>query len=369
MDQATITLWDLRFLVARTLADPPVPAKKLFTPKWPLPPVTDYRGKQGPEFWRAFPSRSQLGGKSTIDPEKLVDLARRVGCPDWTRLEAVVANLRHGADIGCRGRFREQSFSDNAPSAFEYPAEITDAVADWITQGFVAGPFDPATRPSGVKVNGMMCRQKPNGSARIILNLSAPSGISVNDGIDTDDFPTTMSSTGRWIEVLNAAGLGCLMSKCDWAAAYKHIAVRPDDVQLQWFHWLGMDFVELMLVFGAKSSAGLFDQLAKTVLDLVIRVADFPANQVIQYLDDICGACPAGSNALFEFEAAFREVADAIGVKLAPTTDPDKAFSPCTKGVVLGVVYDTIDWTWSIPEEKLARLVQQIRKAINVTKL
>ncbi len=73
-----------------------------------------------------------------------------------------------------------------------------------------------------------MCRMKPNGTARIILNLSAPRGFSVNDGIVADEFPTSMSSTAKWISVLDRAGRGCIMAKVDWAAAYKHIAVRTD---------------------------------------------------------------------------------------------------------------------------------------------
>lgn len=362
-------MWDIRLLAARFLPDPAPTARKLFSPKFLLPSVASYKETQPDSFWESFPSRVSLLGKSSIDPAKLHDLASRVGCTDPARLEHVINDLRFGADIGCKGHYREQSFSDNAPSAFEFPAEITDSIADWITQGFAAGPFRPENRPPGVKVNGIMCKQKPNGSARIILNLSAPEGCSVNDGIDSDDFPTVMSSTAEWLYLLDRAGRNCLISKCDWAAAYKHIAVRTEDICLQWFHWMGMDFVELMLVFGCRASAGLFDRLAKTVLDLVLRYARLPADLVIQYLDDICGACPAGANSLHQFEEAFREVADDIGVKLAPTTDPDKAFSPCTRGVILGIVYDTVEWTWSIPPDKLDRLVLQIRSALTTNRI
>jgi hypothetical protein len=84
-------------------------------------------------------------------------------------------------------------------------------------------------------------------------------GSSVNDGICSSEFPTTMSSTHKWLEVLDKAGRNCTI---DWAAAYKHLAVRKDDIHLQHFQWLGMDFIELMLVFGATSSAGLYDRLA-----------------------------------------------------------------------------------------------------------
>jgi hypothetical protein len=155
----------------------------------------------------------------------------------------------------------------------------------------------------------------------------------------------------------------------DWASAYKHIAVRPEDVNLQFFSWLGMDFVELCLVFGCRSSAGLYDRLAKVVLQIVLLFCKFPADMVCQYLDDVCAAAPAGSTELHRLQEAYRSIARHLGVLLAPTTDPDKAFEPCTSGVVLRVCYDTIAWTWNIPAEKLARLLHQIRAALAAERL
>jgi hypothetical protein len=214
-----------------------------------------------------------------------------------------------------------------------------------------------------------MCRIKPNGTARVILNLSAPKGLSVNDGINADDFPTSMSSTTRWLEILDTAGKSCSIAKVDWAAAYKHIAVRPEDIPLQYFSWLGKDFTELMLVFGGASSAGLYDRLAKTALDLILRWSKFPPHMVIQYLDDVCGAAAQGCQSLERFIKAYKDFAADTGIQLAPDSDPDKAFSCTTKGVVLGVLYDTENWTWSIPQEKLARVLNQLRAAIDADTL
>jgi hypothetical protein len=105
-----------------------------------------------------------------------------------------------------------------------------------------------------------------------------------------------------------------------------------------------------MLIFGAVSSAGLYDRLAKVVLDLVIRHAKFPPEMVIQYLDDVCAASPQGCPSLRAFQEAYRTLAADLGVKLAPYTDPDKAFCCSTVGVILGIQYDTDNWTWSTPQ-------------------
>jgi hypothetical protein len=79
----------------------------------------------------------------------------------------------------------------------------TDAIATWVKQGIVAGPLDPKWRPPDAKISGVMCQIKPNGTARIILNFTAPKGCSVNDGINAGEFPTVMSSTSKWLEVLD----------------------------------------------------------------------------------------------------------------------------------------------------------------------
>jgi len=94
-------------------------------------------------------------------------------------------------------------------------------------------------------------------------------------------------------------------------------------------------------------------------------LAKFPPEQACQYLDDLCAAARAGSDDLHRLEAVYRGVAADVGVRLAPTTDPDKAFSPCTAGVVLGIAYDSVSWTWSVPAEKLARVLGQLRRLVD----
>ena len=360
-----LQLWRNRIAEVALLPDPLLPRRKVFTRKNEVGWVENYTSAAGEEFWKTFPKNYELEGNSLIDGRKLRALAERVGYPDAETLNQVCEDLMRGADIGCTGEFRLASRSSNARSALDAGEQVTDAVASWVKKGFVYGPVRERDVPSGVKVNGIMCRPKPDGSVRIILNMSAPAGSSVNEGIDVGMFPAVMSSTGKWLAVLERAGRGCLIMKLDWSDAYKHIRVRKEDVQLQWFFWLGMFFAELCLIFGTSSSVGIYDRVAKLVLALVLLVARFPLALVCQHLDDVCAAAPAGTDGLTRLEKAYRGVAKEIGVKLAPTDDPDKAFSPCQAGTVLGVYYDTREWTWCIPGEKLARLVGQIRGVLD----
>jgi hypothetical protein len=54
----------------------------------------------------------------------------------------------------------------------------------------------------------------------IILNLSAPKGLSVDEAIDKDLILASMSSTEAWLDVLNLVGVNCSIMKIDFADAY-----------------------------------------------------------------------------------------------------------------------------------------------------
>ena len=49
---------------------------------------------------------------------------------------------------------------------------------------YAAGPYEFEEIPADAKISGLLVKLKPNGEARLILNLSAPKGSSVNEGID-----------------------------------------------------------------------------------------------------------------------------------------------------------------------------------------
>jgi hypothetical protein len=361
--------WVSRVVEVWNVELPPQSQGKLFVGKNGIRKLDRYDRDPGADFWADFPVNRSMEGKSVICVKKLAALGEKLGLGGNELLAAVCRDLEHGADIGCVGPYRAPTSSRNARSALEAGEQVTDAVASWIKKGFVAGPFDAKECPPDAKRNGLMCRPKPDGAVRVIMNMSAPKGACVNEGIDADLFPAVMSSTWKWVSVLNAVGRQCRIMKLDWADAYKHVPVSSADIKLQYFSWLGKDFVELCLVFGTSSSVGLYDRLAKLVLDMVLRVSRFPADWVCQHLDDVCAAAPADSDQLDKFYKAYRQVALQVGVRLAPEEDKEKAFAPCHEGTVLGVTYNTLEWTWAIPQDKLMRFARQLRLVMSVDQM
>ena len=372
ISQYTITTRSQIFhLLIQTLAQelPILPPNKTFTPKFKLTKLASYNSTAPDSFWQNFPQNLNQPATSLVNPTILRKLAVATEYPDTNLLNKICEDLATGANIGCSGTARLPSFSSNATSAHEFGPHVTDAIADWITKGFAYGPIPLDKIPADAKVNGIMTKQKPNGSVRIILNLSAPLGQAVNEGIDNAQFPTKMSSTTKFLKALHLAGRNAKICKIDWADAYKHLAVRTQDTDLQWFVWLGKAFKELCLIFGCTSSAGLFDRLAKVVVHIVIHKSNFPSNQVCHHLDDCCAAANFNSDILELFDATFSDIARQLGIKLAPRLDPEKSFGPCQKGLVLGIVYDTVQWTWALNHEKLARLLQDLKAFLDASEM
>ena len=71
--------------------------------------------------------------------------------------------------------------STNLESAYVYGASLTDTLADWIHEGFVAGPFVyPPLK--NFRVNPMKMVPQ-NGKVRPVLNVSSPIGFSFNNNV------------------------------------------------------------------------------------------------------------------------------------------------------------------------------------------
>ena len=94
-----------------------------------------------------------------------------------------------------------------------------------------------------------------------------------------------------------------------------------------------------------------------------------PKRCVTQHIDDVCAASHATSTAVDRFYAIYRKVCEEVGVELANVDDPDKAFAPSTRGLILGVCYDTEEFVWSLREDKLNRILNMLEYAIEMDEM
>ena len=179
--------------------------------------------------------------ESGVDVDRLGALL--ADCP------AVPADLRHivlqrfitGAEIGSRG-LHTGRLTDNNRSAMLRPAGVTAAIEAEVATGTTRGPFASPPLPNFV-VNPLSARDKPDGSIRLILDLSQPAGESINDGIDADQYRLSYTSTtDAFLLIHRAGGTGALLAKVGIKSAFKLIPVRPDQWRLLGFWW-GVSFI------------------------------------------------------------------------------------------------------------------------------
>ena len=369
---------------------PPLPEPKKHKFKYQLPKLKSYRGGDIPaQFWNLWlkrPLREAISSNTSwISPVKLMDAAIKRGAPIDSRLVKACSVLEGGANIGCIGRGRLPTQTVNAEVVLEHGAVLCDVLQDWVAQGIAAGPLTrrqvEEAFGSEFTLNKITTRPKPNGALRIIVDMSAPRDRddfvpgwiwnpllpgSVNSSIDPDQFPLKMSSLKKFVRMLLNVGKGCVVFKVDWQDAYKHIHVRKEDLKLQVVEFGGRFFVELKLVFGARSSPGIYDGVSQIVLDLAILQSKINRTLVTKHLDDTLGVgLNKPDDPVFACFKAYLEVAAEVGVKLPPpNVDKEKVQSPHTTVTALGMQFDTVSWQVRCPEGKMGRILHLVRRGL-----
>lgn len=90
-------------------------------------------------------------------------------------------------------------------------------------------------------------------------------------------------------------------------------------------------FLDNNLSFGGSTSPYLYDFPAELVRRLAHWESEVDRRKSLRQLDDLVG-CGTYADVMALYEAT-RSICSDIGVRLAPTTDPDKAFPPCKEGM------------------------------------
>ena len=117
--------------------------------------------------------------------------------------------------------------------------------------GHVVEPFNPDVLPK-VQVShfGVIPRSHHPGEWRLIMDLSHPTGASVNNRIKPELFTLRYTSVDEAIKRMHAWGWGTLVAKLDVESAYCIIPVHPTDRLSLGMVWKGELYLDLALPFG-----------------------------------------------------------------------------------------------------------------------
>ena len=116
-------------------------------------------------------------------------------------------------------------------------------------------------------------------------------------------------------------------------------------------------FIESQLTFGARSSPDRFDVVSDVPLEIALWKSKMWKGDIIKQLDDVCCFGRKGTGSVQLFYDNYRDTCEKVGVLLASEEDPEKAFGPSTKGVILGVEFNLDTFTWNMSRKKADRLL------------
>jgi len=349
---------------------PPLPERKYNL----IPVLDDYSKVPDESFWENFPFRPLPSSPETrikVDQleQRINKVRSQLSRSEARRADKVLRDLRTGAD-SYQAKKLPALTTPNAKSALEYGALITDKIASWIDSGFVAGPFKTCPCP-GFRANPLVAIIR-NGKVRPCLNMSGPIGRSFNDNVDPSKLEKVHMDTAKKFGFkLRELGKGALMSKFDYGDAYKTIPADTEDLPLQGFMWCGRYFVETQETFGGIPSVCNFDREGNTFQILVIKESKVKRDTVFRILDDTSHICRKNSKDGEKFCKAMRDLCTEVDMPLAPIcAKNEKAFEQQTRGIVMGVGFDSSDMTWFLSREKaekVARRCMEIRNASYAT--
>ena len=116
----------------------------------------------------------------------------------------------------------------------------------------IIGPFTQA-EVEGVQVSrfGVIPKRHQPGKWQLILDLSTPEGMSVNDGIDKDLCSLQYESVDDAARILMGIGKGAQLAKIDIAHAYRNVPVHPADTYLLGMQWNDKIYIDTALPFWA----------------------------------------------------------------------------------------------------------------------
>ena len=112
-------------------------------------------------------------------------------------------------------------------------------------------------------------KHKP-GKWRLIVDLSAPEGHSINDGIEKALCSLSYISVDNVANAILQLGPGTLLGKMDVKEAYQIVPIHLSDRLLLAIQWKGNLYIDKVLPFGLRSAPLLFTALADAA-EWVIR--------------------------------------------------------------------------------------------------
>jgi len=271
--------------------------------------------------------------------------------PNKQLVQFFISGISQGFRIGFKQMTKPlKSAKRNLDCALDHPDTVTQYLTDEIAQGRVAGPFKKSSIPHAhISRFGVIPKSHQPNKWRLIIDLSHPTGHSINDGIPKDLCSLTYITVDTAIEHIQHLGKGTLLAKIDIKSAFRLLPVHPSDRHLLVMEWDRKFYVDACLPFGLRSAPKLFNVLAD-LLSWILK--NKQVTPILHYLDDFLLLGPPESPTCANNLSAIKAVCMELGIPLAL----EKVEGPLHCLTFLGITLDTIKMEARLPVEKLQRI-------------
>ena len=180
--------------------------------------------------------------------------------PDHRFTNYILNGFTHGFHIGAdRKAVPFRASGRNLQSVRESPQLVEQHIQEEVWSFRLLGPIPPflATTCHTSPI-GLIPKPNQPGQWRLIVDLSAPAGASVNDAIHPDLCSLRYASLDDATRVVQKLGRGAVLAKLDLKKAYRMVPVHPDDHALLGIRWGTDVYIDTALPFGLRLAPKIF---------------------------------------------------------------------------------------------------------------
>ena len=274
----------------------------------------------------------------------------------------LVQHLEYGFPLGLEETPKLESTIRNHGSAYSWYDYVDKFICKEVAKGGMTGPFKLAPWWDTVVSPIMTAHKKPL-SRRTVFDATFGDN-SLNNATPSDTYmgqpcQYTFPKIEDYKQMILESGANCWMWKRDLSRFFLQLPLDPAEYRHVAVIWRGLFFFFLALAFGLRHS-GLNGQKVTDALSWILRRLGLDScggkmYNCCNYVDDLGGV-----------ESTKARAAEAFGKlgclmqDLGLEESTDKAEEPTTNITYLGVQFDSISMTMSVPPDKLTEIKAEI---------
>lgn len=263
----------------------------------------------------------------------------------------LLRGLTEGFRVVDEGFTPEPVEVDNYKSALDRRDSVENQILEELSEGRYV-----FVKEKPVIVSALGALDKSDNRVRLIHDCSRPFARSVNDYVNRKEKMVYQSVA----DACSLVNQGYFMAKIDLRSAYRSVPIHPSNLRFSGIKWQFQGesdpryMVDTRLMFGSKLAPNIFHRLSQAVRRIFYRHYGV---QLVAYLDDFL---VVGRT----YEECNRHVLDLINLlrRLGFDIAWEKVVSPTQNLTFLGLQLDSISMQISLPESKLASLLDLIEQ-------